>query len=250
MRKIITVEARMGSSRLPGKVLSSLGSYSSLEFQLLRLKKVPNAHKIIVATSTDTIDDAIEYVCDSIGIDCFRGSNEDVLSRLSGVVLKYNADVIIQTTGDCPLIDPWIIENMIDEFETASLDIDMVSNCINRSFPIGLDCRIINAKTLLTVNDICKDPIHRSHGTTYIYASEDSSRFKNKNIYAIDELNMPSWRWTLDTPEDYKFLRKLFKDYGDSIIDASAIELASFLKKNMELLKINSNIVQKTIEMG
>jgi spore coat polysaccharide biosynthesis protein SpsF len=250
MRKIITVEARMGSSRFPGKVLSSLGSYSSLEFQLERLKKVSNADKIIVATTTEDVDDAIEYVCDNIGVGCFRGSNEDVLSRLSGAVIKFNADVIIQTTGDCPLIDPWIIESMIEEYEASPMDIDMVSNCINRSFPIGLDCRIINANTLLSINDACKDPIHRSHGTTYIYASDDASRFNFKNISAVDDLNMPSWRWTLDTPKDYKFLRKLFKQYGNSILDASAYEVASFLKKNMSLLEINTDVVQKTIEMG
>jgi spore coat polysaccharide biosynthesis protein SpsF len=250
MIKLITVEARMGSSRLPGKVLSSLGSLSSLEFQVERLKKVSNADKIIVATTIDTADNAIEYVCDDIGVECFRGSNEDVLSRLSGAALKYNADVIIQTTGDCPLIDPWIIERMIEEYEASPKNIDMVSNCIDRTFPIGLDCRIINAKTLLSINDSCNDPIHRSHGTTYIYASEDSSSFDYKNISATEELNMPSWRWTLDTPEDYKFLRKLFKEYGNSIIDASAQEIASFLKKNTSLLEINADVVQKTIEMG
>ena len=250
MIKLITVEARIGSSRLPGKVLSSVGSLSSLEFQVERLKKVSNADKIIVATTIDTADNAIEYVCDDIGVECFRGSNEDVLSRLSGAALKYNADVVIQTTGDCPLIDPWIIERMIEEYEASPKNIDMVSNCIDRTFPIGLDCRIINAKTLLSINDSCNDPIHRSHGTTYIYASEDSSSFDYKNITATEELNMPSWRWTLDTPEDYKFLRKLFKEYGNSIIDASAQEIASFLKKNTSLLEINADVVQKTIEMG
>ena len=87
----------MGSSRLPGKVLSSLGSTSSLEFQLERLKKVSNADKIIVATTTDAVDNAIEYVCDDIGVECFRGSNEDVLSRLSGVVFRKDCKAVLMT---------------------------------------------------------------------------------------------------------------------------------------------------------
>ena len=249
-KKIVaTIEARMNSTRLPGKVLKDIGGMTSLECQIRRLRNSVFIDEIVLATTKNKTDDALEAFGIENEIRVYRGSEEDILSRILGASISANGDLQVQITGDCPFIDPEIIDEILGLFIKGT-HYDFISNEIERSYPIGLDCRVFPVSLLTKVDELCKDPIHRSHGTTYIYLGEGKKIFKYKNISAPKALHNPTWRWTLDTEEDLLFIREVAKHFRDRVISFSTEELTSFLRKNPEILKINSEIKQKNWQDG
>lgn len=250
MKIIATIEARMSSTRLPGKVLKDIGAGPSLSVQISRLRRSKYLNEIVIATTINDSDDAIVDYAKTVGVSSYRGSEEDILGRILGAAKSVNADIMVQITGDCPLIDPEIIDNVIEYYINHKDKIDFVSNEIERSYPIGLDCRVFSVNTLLEVDVLCKDPIHRVHGSTYIYMGEGKNKYKSYNILAPKELHYPKWRWTLDTPEDLLFFQEIFKQLGDKAVNFSAKQLASWLLNHPEVIAINSGVRQKSIEEG
>ena len=244
-----TIEARMNSTRLPGKVLEDIGGFQSLECQVKRIKRSKYINTIVLATTVNEVDDSLEEFGYENKIQVFRGSEEDVLGRILNAVKSVNGDLQIQITGDCPLIDPQIIDQIIESFIEGT-SFDFISNEIERSYPIGLDCRVFPVAVLSQVDELCKDPIHRSHGTTYIYKGEGRKIFKSKNIFAPKELYNPEWRWTLDTKEDLSFLRTVVSHFKERIIEASTEEITNFLKMHPEIGEINQEVKQKDWKEG
>lgn len=247
---IATIEARMGSTRLPGKVLAKIGRWSSLELQIERLKRSNYIDEIVLATTTNTDDDVLEIFAMNQSVSFFRGSEQDVLQRILGAARASKGSLLVQLTGDCPLIDSEIVDDLIKKYLELEPNIDFVSNEINRSYPIGLDCRVLSVDLLHKINDECESLIHRSHGTTYVYASAESHRFRCLNIEAPVVLRHPDWRWTLDTAEDLVFFRSLYDYLGGELTRISAIELAAWLRDKPEVRRINSSVQQKRIEDG
>lgn len=250
MKIVATIEARMNSTRLPGKVLMDIGGVRSLECQIKRLRRSEFINEIVLATTTNESDDELVSFADEIGISVYRGSENDVLARILGAAQSVDGDLQVQITGDCPLIDPVIVDQVIKTYLDFDGDIDFVSNEIERSFPIGLDCRVFPVNILAEVDKICTDPVHRIHGSTYIYAGEGKSKYRSYNLSAPSNLNHPKWRWTLDTPEDLMFFREVTEYFKEKIIGLSSQELTEWLLDNKYVLKINQNIEQKALEDG
>lgn len=250
MKVVATIEARMNSTRLPGKVLKKIGGMPSLELQIKRMKRSNLIDEIVLATTDQKEDDILVDFAEYIGVASYRGSEEDVLSRILGAVQSVKGELHVQTTGDCPLIDPGIIDEVIQAYINNREHVDFVSNEIERSYPIGLDCRVFPVSVLKEVDQICKDPIHRIHGTTYIYAGPEAVKYRCKNMMAPDNLYHPDWRWTLDTSEDLEFFRVVCSHFSECTIELTAGELAAWLKENPHILMINSHVVQKELRDG
>jgi spore coat polysaccharide biosynthesis protein SpsF len=250
MKTVATIEARMNSTRLPGKVLMDIGGIRSLECQIKRLEHSTFIDEIVLATTTNEIDDELVSFASEMEISVYRGDEDDVLARILGAAKSVDGDLQVQITGDCPLIDPVIVDQVIKTYLDFDGEIDFVSNEIIRSFPIGLDCRVFPVNILAAVDRACSDPIHRVHGSTYIYVGEGKEKYKSLNLSAPDELNHPEWRWTLDTKEDLEFLRAITDSIGDEITTISANDLTSWLLEHPEIISINSKVRQKRIEEG
>jgi spore coat polysaccharide biosynthesis protein SpsF len=250
LKIVATIEARMGSVRLPGKVLLDIGGILSLECQIKRIIQSSLIDEIVLATTENTSDDQLVNFAHEIGIRVFRGSEEDVLSRILGAARSVDGNLLVQITGDCPLIDPQIVDQVIRCYLDANGQYDFVSNEIIRSYPIGLDCRVFPVKILAEVDKCCKDPVHRVHGSTYIYLGEGKKMYRSHNIIAPDNLNYPNWRWTLDTKSDLEFLQKIGRNFGNDIITLSASKLADWLVMNPKITSINSMVRQKLVEEG
>ena len=239
----------MSSTRLPGKVLMDIGGYKSLELQIKRLRLSKLIDEIVIATTINDVDDVIEDFGNSLNCKVARGSEDDVMERILHAVKSADGDIQVQTTGDCPLIDPRLIDSLIS-FLLSNQEYDFVSNEIKRTYPIGLDCRVFKVAALEKASSLCDDPIHRVHGSTFMYTGEHKSLFSSKNIQAPENIFYPNWRWTLDTREDLEFLRAILKNFGTDIISLSAPSLAEWLIKNPSITEINNDVKQKSLEEG
>ncbi len=250
MKIVATIEARMGSTRLPGKVLTDIGGMRSLECQLSRLRRSKLIDEIVLATTVNQLDDTLVSFANEAGVQVHRGSENDVLGRILGAAKSVGGELQVQTTGDCPLIAPEIVDQVIQAYLDADEQYDFVSNEMERSYPIGLDCRVFPVSVLEEVDRVCGDSIHRIHGSTYIYIGPGKERYQCHNLSAPANLFHPDWRWTLDTSEDLMFLRKIAEHFGERITKVAADELAAWLEKHPEVVAINSSINQKSIEDG
>lgn len=207
MRIICIVEARMGSSRLPGKVLLPAVGQPLLGHLIARLKLVTGLAETVVATSTEPADDAIEEFCKQNSINVFRGSEHDVLGRVARAADEFAANAVLEITGDCPVIDPSVVQIVVDTFRSECYD--LVSNGLVRSYPIGMDTNIVKMSALRAAAAEATDPEDREHVLRYIF--NRPGRFIQKNLRAPAELTWPNLRLVLDYPSDYILLRHLIE---------------------------------------
>lgn len=198
MRNVAIIQARMGSSRLPGKVLKQLMGKPILTHVVTRVQAAQLIDEVVVATSTLAADDVIEEFCQQNGWHCIRGSETDVLSRYVVATLASQADIVIRVTSDCPLFSPLVLDAMLDQFDPANMDY-MSTNFPARSFPVGLDCEVMRADVLLQAAEATADPYDREHVTPYIYGNPT---LFSVHGYACDH-DLQDIRITLDTQEDY-----------------------------------------------
>ncbi|KFM20896.1 Spore coat polysaccharide biosynthesis protein SpsF [Marine Group I thaumarchaeote SCGC AAA799-D07] len=229
------IQARMQSVRLPGKVLLPLEGKPVLWHIFFRLAKSKLIDDICISTSTNPIDDKIEKFAHKYGIKIFRGSKENLVKRHLDAAKKFDADVIVRITGDCPLVDPQIVDEVIEVY-LKDKKLDFVSNTKTKTYPIGLDVEVFPVKTLEKIFSISEDPIFYEYFiSNYIF--ENPSIFKSKGI----SLNNPNMlRWTLDYPEDYMLFKKIF---GELYLDDKIFhmdDVLNFLEEHIEISKINS----------
>lgn len=241
-----TIEARMTSSRLPGKVLMPLAGRPALERLIERLSRSLFIDEIVVATTKNKTDDAIVTLCEDIDCGYFRGSEDDVLRRVLDAANSAKADIIVEITGDCPLIDHRHIDAVIELFFSG--DYDYASNTIERSFPDGFDVQVFPTKVLSKVDKLTKDPIDRVHVSYYIYSHPE--QFKLANYKAVGELHWPELRVTLDEEKDYKLIEAIFNGLISWNKDFSALDVVRLLRSNPELLEINAGVRTKKAEEG
>lgn len=204
LRTAIIVQARMGSTRLPGKILQSLAGKPILEHVIQRLKRVKRADDIVIATTRQPGDDAVEREARELGVKVYRGDENDVLIRYLGAARMVNADVIMRVTSDCPLIDPDLCDAVLELRESTNAD--YAANNIPRLFPHGLDCEAFTRDVLEHAATDATEPYDREHVTPWI---RRASGIRHANLIG------PGWpsnqqRWTLDYPEDFAFFRELF----------------------------------------
>ena len=238
-KKIVaSIEARMTSSRLPGKVLmQAINEMSMLEFMIQRVKKSQLIDQIVVATTINDADDPIFNMCKKLSISCFRGSEDDVLLRVLNAHKSVNSKIIVELTGDCPLIDPKIIDQVINVY--LNNNFDYVSNSHIRSFPDGADVQIFSFDILKEISIKTKEPYDRENVSPYIYRSGE---YLLKAIIADKELFWPELRITLDDKGDYYLIKKIIEYfYPSKKFEFSLKDIVNYLKKNKQLLELNKD---------
>ena len=238
------IQARVTSTRLPGKVLMNIEGKPMLWHVINRLKFSKELDDIILAIPDTKENDILEKFAKDNKVKYFRGSEEDVLSRYYKTAKEFKCDVMVRITSDCPLIDPEIIDLVIEEH--LNFKADYSSNTLKRTFPRGLDTEVFNFDILEKSYKKAKENYQREHVTPYIY--EHPEIFKLQNIEAEKELYRPELRWTVDTKEDLELVREVYRHlykpqkifYTKDIIDLS--------DKYSELMKINIHIKQKDLK--
>lgn len=234
-KNLCIIQARMGSTRLPGKVLKEVNGITLLEYGIKRVKQARLIGKIVVATSDKKADDKIEKLCQKINIDCFRGSEDDVLGRYFQCALKYPMyNNIIRITGDCPLIDPAVISQVIAFFEKN--DYDYASNVLSETFPDGIDVEIFTREALVESAKRAKLASEREHVTLYI---RNSKKFKKGNLEV--EQNWSHFRLTVDEKNDFEVVKFLIKNSSPT---AGYLDYISLLTKHPEIMMKNTHIIR------
>jgi spore coat polysaccharide biosynthesis protein SpsF (cytidylyltransferase family) len=227
------IQARMNSTRLPGKVMKPLLGQPVLYQVFMRIADSEYLEEIIIATTTDSSDDCIEEFCKKENLPVFRGSENDVLDRYYQCALHCNVDTIVRITADCPLHDATIIDAAIKEYLEGGYD--YVTNTLKYTYPDGMDVEVFSFKVLERAWKNARLVSEREHVTPYI---RTDPRTRSKNI--ISKKVYPQYRLTLDTPEDYLFITLIFE--GMNRYCFSLDETIIYLKKNPELLTINQHI--------
>ena len=242
----------MGSSRLPGKVLMDIGGIPALKLLCERLAICRRLDDIIIATSVSSADQAIEDFGKNNGIKVFRGSEEDVLGRVVGAAETAEADVIVEITGDCPLMDPEVVDHVAGYFLDHYPEFDYVTNIgyvsnEKREIPIGMDVRVFTYKDLKHISEITDDPEDREHVSLYFFRT-GKEKYRLKNLPVPDKWKRDySVRIALDTEDDLKFLRNLYNGLKNNNFGSGLSEILSHTDKNPELLKLNSEVIQKKV---
>ncbi|KHF39884.1 cytidylyltransferase domain-containing protein [Halalkalibacter okhensis] len=242
MKIVAIIQARMGSTRLPGKILKKVMGKTLLEYQLERVRRAKQIDEIIIATTEKKEDDVIVQICNQNSIRCFRGSEENVLERYYKAGLKYHADLIVRLTSDCPLIDPFIIDRVITTY--LQHNYDYVSNTIERTYPRGIDVEVFSMSILQEVYNEASTLAQREHVTPFIY--QNPIRFKLGNVrYGTNESRQ---RWTVDTNEDFELISKIITLLYPTNKNFTIEDILKLIKNNPDLEKVNSHIEQKEME--
>ncbi|MGG1518911.1 glycosyltransferase family protein [Paenibacillus oryzisoli] len=240
MKTVIIVQARMGSSRLPGKVLLPLGKTVVLDYVVKRCRHVKGVDEVVVATSVLAQDDAIAAWCEQNEVICFRGSEDDVLSRYYRCAAAYNPDYAIRVTSDCPFVDYEMASELVKQMEQERVDIiDVVGDV-----PRGLTVEIVSFSALETMYNVGMEPRHREHVTYYAY--EHRGQFTRKSYPVPTPLLHPELRITLDTEEDYALCKRIGDHFLDNMF-VSSEDVVKFLLQNPDVAALNAHIEQKPV---
>ncbi len=233
---VAIVQARMTSTRLPGKVLMEICAKPILALLVVRLKTSRRIDRIVVATSVDATDDVIAAWCELNSVDLFRGSMDDVLDRYYNAAVTYGAETIVRITADCPLIDPDVVDRVIEKFLSGGYD--RVGS--GEGYPDGLDTEVFSFEALKRAHAEARLLSEREHVTPYIWKHPDKFRLSS---LGCDE-DFSAMRWTVDDAADFTFVTKVFEAlYTDGKVFYMN-EILEFLKDNPELLKINAGTVR------
>jgi len=231
----------MNSSRLPGKVLLPAGGKPMLQHLVERLKQVQSLSGIVLATTVNPSDDILEDFAREIGIKCFRGSEEDVLSRVIGAAEQSNADAIVEISGDCPLIDPELIAQCIEIHRHNHAD--FVSNAAISSYPAGMDVSIFSVEVLKRSESMSTNPLHREHVCLNILQHPDD--FFHLYVMAPPKLHRPEIELVLDEQRDYELICHLIDELGEDDPFFGCGVIVDYLKLHAEVMQINANVVRK-----
>ena len=241
MKVIAIIQARMGSTRLPGKVLMDLAGKPMLERVVRRCQRAASLDEVIVATTDKTSDDPIAEFCASRNWPCFRGSEDDVLDRYYQTALWSKAGVIARITSDCPLIDPEVIDRCVKEFRDNP-GTDYASNCLSpRTFPRGLDVEVFSFAALERAWREDNNPAWREHVTLFIERHPEI--FQTRAV--VNDVGYSHLRWCVDTPEDLDLVRRIYEAFHQE--DFSWREVLTVLGQNPQWLELNSAVVQKEV---
>lgn len=244
MNIVCIIQARIGSTRLPGKVLKKICGKSVLEHGIDRLKRVNNIDKIVIATTILERDNVIVKEAERLKVPYYRGAEENVLSRYYYGAKENNADIIVRITSDCPLIDSELTEKIINYYLENNLQYDYVSNTIDRTYPRGLDTEVFSFKALERAFNEATSKRDKEHVTPYIW--------DNPNLFRIaqykNDVNYSNLRWTVDTPEDFELIKKIYEllyKKGNTYFKFN--DVLNLYNIYPELIEINKDIEQKKL---
>ncbi|MCZ2127873.1 MAG: glycosyltransferase family protein [Anaerolineales bacterium] len=256
---IAIIQGRMSSSRLPGKILADIAGQPMLSRVFVRTSRADSVSQTVFATTTDSSDNPVAEYCDFSGIPFARGSLYDVLDRYYQTAKEFNADVVVRITADCPVIDPALIDNVVNAL--LEDEYDFVCNRLpppwNRTYPIGLDVEACTFKALEQAWQKAKEPQQREHVMPYFYegvqltvVSRQLSVGESPRGYKVALLNHTTdfgdYRWTVDTPEDLEFMREVYNHF-DGRDDFTWKEVLDLVHDHPELTQINANVKHKML---
>ena len=236
MNIVALVQARMGSTRLPNKVMMPIGGTPMIELLLSRLSRSKEISKIIVATSVDQRNLPLIAHVKSVGFECEQGSENDVLDRYLQAAKKHNADIVVRITGDCPLVDPVLVDEVIRQFKAA--DVDYFCNTSPPTFPDGLDIEVFSFEALKYCAQVTTESFDREHVTPYI---SSSGKFKTASMQ--NDRDLSALRWTVDEQSDFDVIEKIFHHFQPRI-DFSWKEVHELQIKQHELFNANKHLAR------
>lgn len=266
-RIVAIIQGRMSSSRLPGKILADIAGQPMLARVFARTSRSATVTETVFATTTDSTDDPVAEYCDFSGIPFTRGSLFDVLDRYYQAALQSKADIVVRVTADCPVIDPALIDDVVkkvisDQSSADSEQFDFACNRLpppwNRTYPIGLDTEVCTFAALERAWKEAKEPQHREHVMPYFYEGVKlitDNRSLQTGIsprgFRIALLNHTTdfgdYRWTVDTPEDLKFMREIYSRFDDRD-DFTWKEVLDLVHNEPKLMEINAGVQHKTLK--
>lgn len=240
---ICIIQARLGSTRLPGKILMKMGEMPVLWHVIQRVKKSKSVNKIIIATTLEEKDDPIVDFCNQYAIPFFRGSEDDVLDRYYQAAEKFKSKIIVRVTSDCPLVDAQVIDELINLFQKKHCD--YVCNNMPPNYPHGLDAEVFSFSALEKAWKEAKNQFEREHVTPYIRLNPN--KFKIKNL--SNKKDLSKIRWTLDFKEDLEALREIYKLLGGKALthDFTWLDVLKIYNEHPYIRKINKNVNWKEI---
>ena len=238
MNIVIVIQARCGSTRLPNKVTLPLQGNTVLGHMIERVRRSRYGVDLVIATTTNPEDALIESICRYEGVSCFRGHPSDLLDRHYKAGLRYSADAVVKIPSDCPLIDPSVIDRVIDAYVAHNARYDYMSNLHPASYPDGNDVEVVAMKALGIAWNEAARSFEREHTTPFIWDNPD--RFRIGNVLWERDLDYSmTHRWVLDYSEDYEFISEVYKELylGDSFFGIE--DILDLLDKRPELKEIN-----------
>lgn len=241
MKIVAIIQARMGSTRLPGKVMKKVLGKSLIKYQIERVHRSEYIDEIVIATTTKEKDLPIIQFCNQHSIPYYRGSEENVLSRYYEAAKLFNADIIVRLTSDCPIIDPQIMDQVIQYY--LENNYDYVSNTLVRTYPRGMDTEVFSFDVLEKVYLEAKESNHKEHVTSYIY--------QHPEIFHLgcvtNDVDYSHHRWTVDTEEDYQLIKKIIEHLYPVNSQFQLKDVLLLLEKHPDWLEINAKVKQKKV---
>ncbi|MCL6611783.1 MAG: glycosyltransferase family protein [Peptococcaceae bacterium] len=241
MKKVIIVQARMSSTRLPGKVLKEVLGKPLLEYQYERLQRVRLADKIVIATTVNQSDQPVIDFCKRLNISYYRGSETDVLTRYYEAALLYSADIVVRVTSDCPLIDPFVIDKVMDFYLQHYPTYDYVSNTLERTYPRGMDTEVFSFKALERAHFEAVSPPDREHVTPFLYRNSEKFRINNVSFHSDQSCH----RWTVDTVEDFELIKRVLECLYPINPEFTMEDVLDIISLNPDWFYINAHVEQK-----
>jgi spore coat polysaccharide biosynthesis protein SpsF len=244
-RVTAVVQARMGSTRLPGKVLLQLGPMTILAHVVERLRRATTLDAIVVATTTSGADYAVVAECLRLGTLVTRGSENDVLGRFVQAFDEHGGEVGVRITSDCPLVDPALLDQAVRAFRAVSPPLDYLSNTVERSYPRGYDVEVFSVDALRRADREASEKPDREHVTRYLYTHPD--RFRIGAIRRDDPNQTASWRVTLDTSDDWDVLQSVVNAFSGLGPGPDLAWVEAYLRAHPEVRARNAHVVQKAV---
>jgi spore coat polysaccharide biosynthesis protein SpsF len=242
LRTVAIVQARMGSTRLPGKVLLDVGGESMLARVVRRVRRAASLDDLVVATTAAPADAAVVDECRRLGVASFLGDEHDVLDRFYRAAQAHSAGAVVRITADCPLIDPGLIDRVVDDFRVWAPD--YASNVLERTYPRGLDAEVISFPALERAWHEASEPYQRAHVTPYFYVHPDLFRLLSVTASPAD---YSAHRWTVDTADDLSFVREVVRRLAEPFSWTDVLDL---LAREPALADINRAVRQKALHEG
>ena len=241
-RKVVaSIEARMTSTRLPRKVLKQCMGKSMMELMIERVRRCETINEIVIATTTNQTDDPLEELAKKLNVGIHRGSENDVVQRVVDAHRKMQSEIVVQLTGDCPIIDPEVVDALVRFYRMNQFD--YVSNAVVRSYPIGLDTQVSSFKILEKSLELAQSESDHEHLYATIYKRPE--QFKLYHFVGPQELMWPELRLTLDTQEDLNLISAVYEALYPQNKDFRTIDIIKFLKGRPDLAEINKYIPSK-----
>jgi spore coat polysaccharide biosynthesis protein SpsF len=241
MRVVTVIQARMSSTRLPGKVLREVNAKPLLGYQIERLRRVKKTDDLVVATTVNPADDLLVEFCRRQGVNCLRGDEDDVLSRYHRAGEQFGAEAVVRITADCPLIDPGVIDRVIETYRDDPGKYDYVANTLERTYPRGMDCEVVPWRVLDEAHREATTLPEREHVTKFIYDRPERYRLRNV-AYSSDQ---SAHRWTVDTPEDFELIRRILEALYPDKPQFTLEDCLGLLRQHPAWSELNCGIKQK-----